>query len=406
MRDEFVERVIEVLAQSKDWPTAQARLARLAHVEHTWDSGTTLYDQAWEHPRIAQRERGLKDKRGRYKGSAILASSFYMLYQLKPKHAADLPRLAREEPLKFVIGRVGNTATYVIRPRSAAERGQLSLSLGGKRRGGSGGDLGFVRDALARYGATLDEAAHIVRRDGKPTAARVEVKGGRLRVVGEAPAGLLFSGSPTAAAVASFVERFWFWTPLDGPRRGGKGRAPLLVGGPYVLWVWSPAAHGWNQSHGYHDQLDAIDRARELIDAGRRAKVTFHGEQIFPAAPRHHAMNRPGGKGRVASGRPVTARSALNPSTTLEIERRGRGLVWAAYDQNDEELAREEYDAVPAADRLAGDVTSYLGLMPPLAPVRVARLLARLGIGAAGGGKQRAARDVGTLAAAVRKLVR
>ena len=57
-----------------------------------------------------------------------------------------------------------------------------------------------------------------------------------------------------------------------GLRRGGKGRAPRLVGGPYVLWTWSPAARAWNQSHGFHDQFDAMDAARaKRDDAGTRS---------------------------------------------------------------------------------------------------------------------------------------
>lgn len=67
----------------------------------------------------------------------------------------------------------------------------------------------------------------------------------------------------------------------------------------YIVWVWSQAAHGWRQGRAAFDKFDAMDRVRKLLDEGRRAKVTFHGEQIFPAV---RTGLRRGGKRRKARG--------------------------------------------------------------------------------------------------------
>jgi hypothetical protein len=75
-------------------------------------------------------------------------------------------------------------------------------------------DLNFAREALARYGAGLDDADYIVTGGGKVTHVRAIVRRGRLRFEGDG-SGLLFSGPPTIAAVDAFVQRYWYW---DEPR--------------------------------------------------------------------------------------------------------------------------------------------------------------------------------------------
>lgn len=80
---------------------------------------------------------------------------------------------------------------------------------GGKKRMAPVSDLGFVREALARYGAFLDDTAHIVTRDGKRTSVLATIKNKCLRFEGDS-GNLLFTGGLMGFSVANFVENFWY----------------------------------------------------------------------------------------------------------------------------------------------------------------------------------------------------
>lgn len=65
-------------------------------------------------------------------------------------------------------------------------------------------------EALVPYGARLTEDDHIAKGE-KVMSVQLEVKGGRLRVMG---GGKLLASFPAARpekGVSDFVEKFWFW---------------------------------------------------------------------------------------------------------------------------------------------------------------------------------------------------
>lgn len=74
-------------------------------------------------------------------------------------------------------------------------------------------------------------------------------------------------------------------------RPAGKGRAPLFEIGPYVLW--RHRSDGWREVRSYSNEDSATYDADTIIGGGGRAKVTFHGERIYP-----RGTSRRGGKPR------------------------------------------------------------------------------------------------------------
>lgn len=78
--------------------------------------------------------------------------------------------------------------------------------------------LDDVREHLAPYGATLDDAGRIVKGD-KVLSVAVSIKGRRLHVRGALADSLLFSGH-NAASIGKFVESYWYWRKTDAPTNG------------------------------------------------------------------------------------------------------------------------------------------------------------------------------------------
>lgn len=67
-----------------------------------------------------------------------------------------------------------------------------------------------IIDALIPYGAQLTEGDHIAKGE-KVMSVQLEVKGGRLRVVGGGNLLASYPASRLAKGVSDFVEKFWFW---------------------------------------------------------------------------------------------------------------------------------------------------------------------------------------------------
>ena len=70
--------------------------------------------------------------------------------------------------------------------------------------------MDFIKEALAMYGATLQDGV-IVTKQGKVTTVRAVVKNNRLRFESMQTKQLLFSGPTTEKAVHAFVSKFWYW---------------------------------------------------------------------------------------------------------------------------------------------------------------------------------------------------
>lgn len=66
----------------------------------------------------------------------------------------------------------------------------------------------IVKNALAEYGATLDDSGHICK-DGKVLGVRASVI--RYRIRFEVKGRLIASGPHTDIFVRSFVESFYLW---------------------------------------------------------------------------------------------------------------------------------------------------------------------------------------------------
>lgn len=85
-------------------------------------------------------------------------------------------------------------------------------------RSNPGDDLDVVREALARYGATLTPDGLIQSASGKVLQVRAVIRGGKKRKLVLESAGSdntrpLASGPVSGATVSRFVEGFWFWKP-------------------------------------------------------------------------------------------------------------------------------------------------------------------------------------------------
>ena len=70
--------------------------------------------------------------------------------------------------------------------------------------------MDFIEEALAAYGATLQDGV-IVTKKGVKTTVRAVVKNNRLRFESMQTKQLLFSGPMNEQAVHAFVKSFWFW---------------------------------------------------------------------------------------------------------------------------------------------------------------------------------------------------
>lgn len=68
--------------------------------------------------------------------------------------------------------------------------------------------------ALAAYGARLTDDGHIARGD-KVLGVSLEIRKGRLRMLGGQGLIASFPASDLGAGVSAFVERFWYWTKLE-----------------------------------------------------------------------------------------------------------------------------------------------------------------------------------------------
>lgn len=65
-------------------------------------------------------------------------------------------------------------------------------------------------EALVPYGAKLTEDDHIAKGD-KVMSVKLEVKGGRLRVISGDKLLASYPSSRLTKGVVDFVEKFWFW---------------------------------------------------------------------------------------------------------------------------------------------------------------------------------------------------
>lgn len=119
--DRFADRLITVMRREPTWTAAKAALEKFAVLTVSWGS-SELYDQLWEHPVVAKHNRALGQ-------GGVLAHQFYTLYQRNPKYESTI-----DKPFRIVIGRIGNTVDYEVRPKTAEEQGQARFAFAGKRR--------------------------------------------------------------------------------------------------------------------------------------------------------------------------------------------------------------------------------------------------------------------------------
>jgi hypothetical protein len=70
-----------------------------------------------------------------------------------------------------------------------------------------------LNEALLRYGAHLTEDGYIAK-GSKVMSVQLDVKGGRLRVLGGTNALASYPASRLSKGVSDFVEKFWFWKPV------------------------------------------------------------------------------------------------------------------------------------------------------------------------------------------------
>lgn len=143
--DLFADRLILVMRREPSWTAAKAAIEKFAVLTHSWGS-SELYDQLWEHPAVAKHNRALGQ-------GGVLAHQFYTLYQRDPEYQSTV-----NKPFRIVLGRIGNTVDYEVRPKSAEEQGQARFAFAGKRRKSRGGKQRHAGAALIAAAAALKKA--------------------------------------------------------------------------------------------------------------------------------------------------------------------------------------------------------------------------------------------------------
>lgn len=104
-----IERLIDTLESAVSSKTKlQQALQEAGYSAEVDYEQTTLYYPIWEEPRVSGFNAELRQE-------DILSSQFFTLYALEPERVERLPNMA---PFLFVGGRVGNTTTLVITPKT------------------------------------------------------------------------------------------------------------------------------------------------------------------------------------------------------------------------------------------------------------------------------------------------
>lgn len=72
-----------------------------------------------------------------------------------------------------------------------------------------------LRPHFEAYGCKLGPGGDIITKRGTGSGLVIQQSGARIQIRSEASDALVFSGSPTAKSVASFLESFWYLKPLE-----------------------------------------------------------------------------------------------------------------------------------------------------------------------------------------------